>query len=281
MRALATVLGDRPLATNLHLDAGGTIVGATCGRQAGEALRYQEATIALAKRMVGECTVEGEEALPNGLASTQTGEAAPEAHWVDLALLQRGPAAYAKFLLEEAKCSDEQIDFVALITATLQRRFEKWRASLQHDGADEHTTPKLPSDVLGDTCSLLLLGGGGCGKSYLLMQVVKPLIQAFFGPRGFLEQCQSNAGARLINGRAIHSTLGLKPSSSLQCAALRLEGDARLRLEKFAVPLGCLAIDEVSQVPGRLLNADLLRFTYARFPCQSIATTSPSYHEPD
>ena len=281
LRVLATVLGEKHLATAPYLGAGGAIVGATCGRQAGEALRYQVATIALAKRRVGECTVEGEEALPSGLASTQPGECAPEAHWVDLALLQRGPAAYAKCLLEQAKCSDEQIDFVALIAATLQRRFEKWRASLQDNGAGEHTTPKLPSDVLGDTCSILLLGGGGCGKSYVLMKVVRPLIEAFFGPRGFLAQCQSNAGARLINGRTIHSTLGLRPSNSLQCAALRLEGDAKLRLEKLAVPLGCLAIDEVSQVPGKLLNADLLRFTYARFPCQSIAMTSPSYHEPE
>ena len=122
----------------------------------------------------------------------------------------------------------------------------------------------MPNNALDGNTSLLLLGGGGCGKSHWLLNVFKPLCLAYFGPRSFLAQCQSNAGARLLNGRTIHSSLGLTPASSLAMESLHLTPGDNKRLEPMAESLGRIAMDERPTVPAKLLHANLLRMSYAR-----------------
>ena len=86
----------------------------------------------------------------------------------------------------------------------------------------------------------------------------------FFGPNSFEGQCPSNAGARLIQGRTVHATLGLSPASSLQVQNLQLHGKTKTKVERIAGPAAATVIDECSQLSATLFHADALLHTYAR-----------------
>ena len=47
-----------------------------------------------------------------------------EPTWVPLALAQLGPGAVAQKLLADANCTEEQIDAVALLALSMQKRFD-------------------------------------------------------------------------------------------------------------------------------------------------------------
>ena len=190
------------------------------------ALSAQSAAVALAKR--GAATLGTED---GGCAAQSAGEAEnlcgknpedQEVQLVDVPIIQLGPAAHAWYLLQKATATEEHIDVTALFAQALQRR---WLARTNKD------THILSNCELLDNVSLLLLGGGGCGKSHWLLHVLKPLTVAFFGPRSFLPQCQSNAGARLLDGRTIHASIGLTPKSNLSMEALHLTAADKKRLE--------------------------------------------------
>ena len=176
---------------------------------------------------------------------------------VPLPLRFQGPGAVAWELSNQASLNEEQRDVVALVAVQLQRMWDSI-------GSESLPSTYLNSSWSGENLSLLLLGGGGCGKTYTILKVIKPLAEMFFGDGGFAGQCPSNAGARLFHGRTVHAALGLSATSSLKVQNLVLQGKTKTKVERIANPVGVLGIDEASQISGRLFHADALRHTYAR-----------------
>ena len=87
----------------------------------------------------------------------------------------QGPAAVAWKLLTDAKCTEEQMDAVALVASALQQHFE---------ARPVKSSPLPPVATLANNHRAVWLGGGGVGKTRTLTMVVQPLAEAFFGPGG-------------------------------------------------------------------------------------------------
>ena len=176
---------------------------------------------------------------------------------VDMPVLMQGPAAVASHLLKKAKCTEEQIDAVALLALSLQKRF---------DERPEKSTHFLPCGTLGNNHRAIWLGGGGVGKTRTLEKVVEPLAVAFFGEGGYCATAQSNAAAQNLGkrGRTLHNANGLLMTDNLKMNTLFLNPQSQKKMNFLAVPLGVDVIDELGCVSGPLLHADALRKTYGR-----------------
>jgi len=184
--------------------------------------------------------------------------------WIDLEDALKGPAHVAKMLIKKLqdersqpgkpyKLNEEQLQCVALYVAALSRGFEK-RPDLAR--------PWLhPAEVL---MTILMDGGGGCGKTTLAVEIILPLLETYYHPEGVLRRAPSNKPARLIGGRTMHSGQGLTPENSMRTAALALNPQSRQKLGLTHADAGVLYIDESSQLQGELNHAAALRTTYAR-----------------
>ena len=89
---------------------------------------------------------------------------------VPLLLAMQGPAAVAWKLLSDNACTEEQIDAVALLALSLQKRF---------DARPDKSCLRLPVATPGNNHRAVWLGGAGCGKTYTLCRVVQPLAEIF------------------------------------------------------------------------------------------------------
>ena len=88
----------------------------------------------------------------------------------------QGPAAVARKLLTDANCTEEQVDAVALLALSLQKRF---------DARPDKSTVRLPVATPTNNHRAVWLGGGGVGKTRTLCMVVQPLAETYFGPDGY------------------------------------------------------------------------------------------------
>ena len=84
-----------------------------------------------------------------------------------------------------------------------------------------------PAEVL---MTILTDGGGGCGKTTLAVEILLPLLEAYFHPEGVLRRAPSNKPARLIGGRTMHSGQGLTPENSMRTASLALNAQSQQKL---------------------------------------------------
>ena len=173
----------------------------------------------------------------------------------------QGPAHVAWQLLEKCKANAEQKKCVALVAEAMQTAWDtqREREPLIYESSLKSLLP-LDQHLL----SLLLVGGGGCGKTLIINGVLSPLFTAFYGQKGLLKVASSNKAARLLGGRTIHTANGLLATSSLRTSQLRLTKSARPKLEKLLIPCGAKIIDEFSQLQATLFHADCLRSSYAR-----------------
>ena len=186
------------------------------------------------------------------------------AEWIDLETALKGPAHVAKLLIKKLqddrskpgrpyRVSAEQLECAALFVAALDTAFEK---------RPEASKPWLhPADVL---MTILTDGGGGCGKTTLAVEVILPLLEAYYHPEGVLRRAPSNKPARLIGGRTMHSGQGLTPDNSMRTASLALNAQSQQKLSITHADAGVLYIDESSQLQAELNHAAALRTTYAR-----------------
>ena len=94
--------------------------------------------------------------------------------------------------------------------------------------------------------TILMDGGGGCGKTTLVVEVILPLLEAYYHPEGVLRRAPSNKPARLIGGRTMHSGQGLTPENSMRTAALALNTQSRQKVNFTHADAGALNIDESS-----------------------------------
>ena len=96
------------------------------------------------------------------------------------------------------------------------------------------------------------------------VEVILPLLEAYFHPEGVLRRVPSNKPARLIGGRTMHSGQGLTPQNSLRTESLALNAQVQAKTSIPHADAGMLYIDESSQLLAELNHAALLRRTYAR-----------------
>ena len=179
------------------------------------------------------------------------------AEWIDLPTALQGPSHVAEFLIkklqnerskpgkEPYRLNAEQLQLTALFVEILDKAFLN---------RSEPSEPWLNSaEVL---ATIVTDGGGGCGKTTLAVEVLLPLLEAYYRPEGVLRRAPSNKPARLIGGRTVHSGIGIKPENSMRSAALVFK-DVRTR-QKLALTTenaGVVYIDESSQLQGELNHA--------------------------
>ena len=171
------------------------------------------------------------------------------------------PAGLAWQMLKNHTATEDQMDFVALVVEPIQK------AWLDKPLSEDKLSPVAAKHFV----RLLGLGGGGCGKSWMLNKMIRPVIERFFdGHNAYLPLCATNAGARNIQGRTLHVATGLGATSSLKITALHVTHSERKKLECVCKNTACLALDEISQVGGPLFHATSLRFSFARETCHNL-----------
>ena len=121
----------------------------------------------------------------------------------------QGPAGVAWKLLTDAQCTEEQIDAVALLAHSMQKRF---------DERPDKPSLMLPLATPANNHRAIWLGGGGVGKTRTLSMVVQPLAETFFGPDGCSAAAQSNHAAQNLGykGRTLFEAATAKENGSLR-----------------------------------------------------------------
>jgi hypothetical protein len=229
------------------------------------ALQHQDAILqAMRSAQQGNAT--------QNLADTEIGNAVlhnlqqttRSAEWIDLDNVLKGPSHMAKQLIKIVqdakskpgkpyKLNAEQLECTALFVDKLEKAFDK---------RPDPSKPWLhPAEVL---MTILTDGGGGCGKTTLAVEVILPLLEAYYHPEGVLRRAPSNKPAQLIGGRTVHSGQGMTPENSMRTAKLALNAQSSHKLSLTHADAGVLYIDESSQLQGELNHAASLRTTYAR-----------------
>jgi len=191
----------------------------------------------------------------------------------ELDLVMQGPVAVAKHLVDSASLNEDQKRPVALVAARMQQKWEETRAAFERSGCDAAFNNKVESSrqrgeallpTTGVILRLVLVGGGGCGKSRIINKVLSPLLTCYDGDKGVLREAGSNKAARLIDGVTLHMANGLQGNSSLLTPHLRLSAENKRKAEHRYGPLGAKIFDECSQYNARLWHADCYRTAAAR-----------------
>ena len=162
----------------------------------------------------------------------------PEASLFDLDDVMQGPVAVAKRLIEAASLNEDQRRPVALVAQKMQLKWGKKQAAWDHESVRFRSgveTSRANGEALlptfGVLVRLVIVGGGGCGKSRIINQVLSPLLTCYYGVKGIMKEAGSNKAARLIGGMTMHMANGLQGNSSLLTPHLRLSPTERKKAE--------------------------------------------------
>ena len=109
--------------------------------------------------------------------------------------------------------NEEQIDAMSLMTWPVE---QAWRSSTQ-------SSFKMPNDL--GLPRILIIGGGGCGKTTLMQVVVVPTLQTFFSR--VVLTAPSNRAARGFHpsAKTLHSIASMKPQDSMRTSSLGIKSD--------------------------------------------------------
>jgi hypothetical protein len=228
-----------------------------------EALQHQKST-AETLRQQQETEVPQEPIESFTQVQLLTEEAAELLQSIPTDLASAGPIAFAKHLVEAATLNQDQRTPVALIAKDMQMAWEK-------QGKPQRMDPVVR------ILRMLLLGGGGCGKSRIVNLVLTPLFLQFWGPRGCVKAAPSNKAARGILGKTLHVVAKLS-GSSLNMMNLRCGAQAQKALAYLWAPSGAFIIDEAPQGAAALYHAVALRSCYGRVAAHEVELSD--YAEP-
>ena len=228
-----------------------------------EALQHQKTT---AESMRQPQDTEVPHELNEACAQVQmlTEEAAELLQSIPTDIAADGPIAFAKHLVDAATLNQDQRAPVALIAKEMQMAWEK-------QGKPRHMNP------VGRILLMLLLGGGGCGKSRIVNLVLTALFLQFWGPRGCVKAAPSNKAARGILGKTLHVCAKVG-GGSLNMMNLRCGAAAQRALAYLWAPCGAFIIDEAPQGAAALYHAVALRSCYGRVAAHEVELSD--YAEP-
>ena len=148
---------------------------------------------------------DAEELESEDIAALATG---PCVQLVDINDIAQGPAHVALQLCTTAELNEDQMRAVALVAKPLQEAWDKSRVAREHATTISPSADSNKLPLVGALVRLLIVGGGGCGKTRIFNKVLIPLLTAFYGTEGVLKQASTNKAARLRHGRGktIHAT---------------------------------------------------------------------------
>ena len=215
--------------------------------------------MAEAMRQQHEADVPLEQEEPHAEIQLLTEEAAELLCSVPTDIAASGPIAFAKSLVDLATLNQDQRAPVALIAKDMQLAWEK-------QGKPERMS------LVGKILRMLLLGGGGCGKSRIVNLVLTALFLQFWGPRGCVKAAPSNKAARGILGKTLHVVATLT-GRSLNMMSLRCKSDALKALAYQWAPAGAFIIDEAPQGAAMLYHAVALRSCCGHAPAHDLEVT--------
>jgi hypothetical protein len=178
----------------------------------------------------------------------------------------KGPGHVAWKLIQDSKTesfafNDEQILVIALCIWPLEHAWRIHIKKLSH--ATVNTLRKLANDL--GLPRIIIIGGGGCGKTTLMQVVVVPTLRTFF--EKVVLTAPSNRAARGFDpsAKTLHSISGLRPVDSLRTSNLQIKSDRmRKRMDANQTHAGAWAHDEALQTAAALWHAACLKTTYAR-----------------
>ena len=191
---------------------------------------------------------DGEDAKAGDAALTE--EAAKLLQSTAASAARQGPLVFAKRLADAATLNADQLGAVALVASDMQAAWEE-------QGCPERM--KCTGSIL----RMLLLGGGGCGKTRIVNLVLTALFVEFWGPRGLVKAAPSNKAARGIKGKTLHAAAKLS-NNPLDIKSLTCVQKVQGALACLWAPCGALIIDEAPQGAAALYHALALRSTYGR-----------------
>ena len=194
-----------------------------------------------------------------------------------------GPGHVAWKLIQDAKddpekpivFNDEQIDCIALQIWPLERAWQNNLAATkdhgvrvtpkgkQDQGVTVNTLRYMPNDL--GLPRILIIGGGGCGKTTLMQIVVVPTLEIFF--RRVVLTAPSNRAARGFHPKAktLHSIASMRPTDSMRTSGLGIKSDQmRKRMDANQTHAGAWVHDESFQTTASLFHAASLRVRHAR-----------------
>ena len=175
-------------------------------------------------------------------------------------------------LCTTAELNEDQMRAVALVAKPLQETWDKSRLAREHATTINPSADSNKLPLVGALVRLLIVGGGGCGKTRIFNKVLIPLLTAFYGTEGVLKQASTNKAARLLQGcgKTIHVTNKLTVTSSLRAVNLRLNEKKQQLLGNIYGKAGAKLIDEFSPINAKLLHADAFITTLARAPLYKL-----------
>ena len=139
------------------------------------------------------------------------------------------------------------------------------------------TLHHLPNDL--GLPRILIIGGGGCGKTTIMQAVIVPTLRTFF--KSIVLSAPSNRAARGFDPHAktLHSIAGMRPQDSMRISSLHIKSDQmRKRMDAIQTHAGAWIHDEALQTSASLLHAAALRTTYAREHVPSTSLNANGKH---
>ena len=183
--------------------------------------------------------------------------------------LVKGPGALAWELCEKHGLEEDPRRPVALVAVQLERCWQKLLqtspelALPSSDVWPKHDGTKALLPPYGWVSRLLLLGGGGAGKTSRINLALSPWLRAFVGNRGLQKLAPSHKAARGILGETLHMANNLQGTSSMPTPHLRTQPRQQAFVRRQGRQ-GARIDDEFSQLNSRLLHADVYMTSVAR-----------------
>jgi hypothetical protein len=194
---------------------------------------------------------------------------------LDVEYVLAGPRQVAWKLCQAATLNVDQKRAVALVAQPMQAAWEKARGDAEHtlqsDARARAEEPRKLMSLVGTLVRLLLVGGGGCGKTRIINKVLVPLLEAFYGSQSVMKEASSNKAARLLGGKTIHAANELNGGSSLRTVHLRFNERRAKVLGNIYCKIAGKVIDEHAQINAKLFHADAYITSLARAPIYRLA----------
>ena len=160
-----------------------------------QSLEVQARRAEAVRRQCDGCPEDGEE--DEHVDEIQLGRSAPRVEVVDVKDILAGPRQVAWKLIQAAGLNRDQIRLVALVVQPMQDAWDRSRDVAElaaGPGGEERQSRKLP--LVGTLVRLLVVGGGGCGKTLVFTKFLIPLLETRYGADGVMQEASSNKASK-------------------------------------------------------------------------------------